>query len=151
MLRFPETEPVGSGRDRKLIESAAYRPFQSAFGNDIFPTVLEKAAALFHAINADHIFENGCKRTSIIAVDLFLAGHWRCLGARPEVMHDLAVETADHVRLGISPEEMMRRIRETIAPSVVSIWTLARQKDLRSLAESTFRVGIWLRSYWLGR
>ena len=55
---WPGSENAGKTgvRDRKLIESATARPFQSAFGQDIFPTIIEKGIALFHALVANHAF-----------------------------------------------------------------------------------------------
>ena len=86
-LRFPETEPVGHGRNLGLIQSAANRPFQSAGGIEIYPGLFSKAAALFHAINASHVFENGCKRTSIIAVDAFLSANFQFLAMSGDDLH----------------------------------------------------------------
>jgi hypothetical protein len=41
-------------RDIGLLDSAAHRPRASAFGNDAYPTVDQKAAALLEAIVRDH-------------------------------------------------------------------------------------------------
>jgi prophage maintenance system killer protein len=38
------------------IESALGRPFHSADGQDVYPTIIEKAAALFHSLIANHPF-----------------------------------------------------------------------------------------------
>jgi death-on-curing protein len=113
-IRFPDDEPVGKGRNLGLIASAANRPFQTAGGNEIYPTLIEKAAALFHGINANHIFVNGCKRTSVIAVDLFLSANWRFLAMSGEDLRELATKTADHNRLRITQDRMMIEIKEAL-------------------------------------
>src|SRR5258708_2671161 len=109
-MRFPDSEPVGTARDRNKIESATYRPFQSGFGNDIFPTLTEKAAALFHALIADHPFGNGCKRTAIIAVDLFLAANGRFLALADDEMYPLAKDTATYTERGLTQDEILKQI-----------------------------------------
>ena len=57
---WPNIEPVGPEeyRDRGLVQSAVARPFQAAFGKELFRTIPEKAAALFHSLIANHPFDN---------------------------------------------------------------------------------------------
>lgn len=119
-LRFPETEPVGHGRNLGLIQSAANRPFQSAGGIEIYPGLFSKAAALFHAINASHVFENGCKRTSIIAVDAFLSANFQFLAMSGDDLHHLAIKTADHNRQGVTQDQMILEIKRAL--EVGTIW-----------------------------
>jgi len=54
-------------RDIVLLEAAAVRPSASAFGEDAYPTLADKAAALFHSIVRNHPFTDGNKRTATIA------------------------------------------------------------------------------------
>lgn len=42
------------------------------FGQDLYPTLVEKAAALGWTINAKHVFHDGCKRTGMRATSLLL-------------------------------------------------------------------------------
>src|SRR3954447_24595981 len=49
-------------RDIALLEAAAARPATSAFGEDAYPTLNEKVAALFHSIARNHPFVDGNKR-----------------------------------------------------------------------------------------
>ena len=42
------------------------------FGQDLYPTLIEKAAALGWTIIAKHVFHDGCKRTGMMAVWEFL-------------------------------------------------------------------------------
>ncbi|MBI5931343.1 MAG: type II toxin-antitoxin system death-on-curing family toxin [Chloroflexi bacterium] len=66
-------------RDRGLLESAVARPMASAFGEDAYPSLFEKAAALLDSLSRNHPFVDGNKRTATIALDQFL----RKNGLRP--------------------------------------------------------------------
>lgn len=59
-------------RDRNLLESAAARPDASVFGEDAYPTIAEKAAALLHSLARNHPFVDGNKRTATLAMMTFL-------------------------------------------------------------------------------
>jgi death-on-curing protein len=59
-------------RDRHLLRSAAARPMLHAFGEDAYPTLLDKAAALLHSLAAHHLFFDGNKRTATRATTVFL-------------------------------------------------------------------------------
>lgn len=59
-------------RDRHLLRAAAARPMLAAFGEAAYPTLLDKAAALLHALAAHHLFYDGNKRTATQATIRFL-------------------------------------------------------------------------------
>lgn len=59
-------------KDLNLLESAIGRPKQSAFGEDAYPTVFDKAAALFESLAKNHPFQNGNKRTAFASMVYFL-------------------------------------------------------------------------------
>src|SRR5260221_12629996 len=59
-------------RDLHLLDSAARRPGITVFGEEQFPTLLDKAAALLHSLAYHHLFIDGNKRTAVRAVSLFL-------------------------------------------------------------------------------
>lgn len=59
-------------RDRHLLRSAARRPTLAMFGEEQFPTLHEKAAALLHGLAYHHLFGDGNKRTAQRAVVRFL-------------------------------------------------------------------------------
>jgi len=101
---WPGSEAVGRGglRDRGLLESALHRPFQSAFGKDIYPRIEEKAAALFHSLIANHPFVDGNKRTAVTAVSLFLLANNVFWSVGNDVMYKLATETASYRERGLS-------------------------------------------------
>lgn len=59
-------------RDQGLLESAAYRPQASFGGQDLYPDLFSKAAALGHSIIANHPFVDGNKRTGFETMRLML-------------------------------------------------------------------------------
>jgi len=59
-------------RDPGLLESAIARPFQTFGGEDLYPTVFEKAAALAESLIINHPFVDGNKRTGMLAMATFL-------------------------------------------------------------------------------
>lgn len=59
-------------RDHQVLHSAVKRPYLVLFGEEQFPTLLEKAAATMYSVAAHHIFADGNKRTAVRATELFL-------------------------------------------------------------------------------
>lgn len=59
-------------RDLGLLESALARPQASFGGEDLYPAILDKAAALFHSMIFNHPFLDGNKRTTLGVVYEFL-------------------------------------------------------------------------------
>ncbi len=59
-------------RDIGLLESAAARPQASAFGEDAYATIHEKAAALIHSIARNHALVDGNKRLALAGGATFL-------------------------------------------------------------------------------
>src|SRR5690606_3822972 len=59
-------------KDQNLLDSAIHRPQQSAFGEDAYPTIWLKAAALFESISKNHAFVGGNKRTGFASLYQFL-------------------------------------------------------------------------------
>ena len=59
-------------RDVGLLHAALERPKATAFGEDAYPGVFEKAAALMHSIVRSHPLIDGNKRFGITATAVFL-------------------------------------------------------------------------------
>ncbi|HEX4868023.1 MAG TPA: Fic family protein [Acidimicrobiales bacterium] len=59
-------------RDLGLLGSAAARPRASAFGEDAYPDLWTKAAALLHSILKNHALDDGNKRLGWLATAVFL-------------------------------------------------------------------------------
>lgn len=58
-------------KEHSLLESSINRPYQSAFGEDAYPTIHEKAAALLESLAQNHCFHNANKRTALLATSIF--------------------------------------------------------------------------------
>jgi death on curing protein len=68
------TDDLGAGpvRDVGLLESAAARPRTSLFGEDAYPSLMLKAAALLHSLCRNHALVDGNKRLAWLASLVFL-------------------------------------------------------------------------------
>ena len=143
---IPGNEPVGSkeARDWGLLDSAASRPFQSFSGEEVYPHLFQKGAALFHSLIANHPFHNGNKRTAVIALDLFLIANGWLLTLSGQGMYDLAKATASYRQHGISHEDQLSRIADTIRLDMISFARLRKSEgeSNRYKALLTFRRGI---------
>jgi len=71
MKRMNDADQAGV-KDHGLLESAVYRPQQSVFGEDAYPTLFDKAAALLESLVKNHCFHNGNKRTAYLVTKSFL-------------------------------------------------------------------------------
>jgi len=85
-------------REHQLLQSVAARPYIVVFGEEQFPTLIDKAAATMHALAAYHVFADGNKRTAVRATRMFLEAN----GIRPIWSED---EVRDFV-LGIAKGEI---------------------------------------------
>ncbi|WP_030547205.1 type II toxin-antitoxin system death-on-curing family toxin [Streptomyces albus] len=60
-------------RDAGLLESAVHRPSAAMFGEEAYPDILDKAAALLQSLAVNHPFFDGNKRTAWLSCATFLA------------------------------------------------------------------------------
>jgi len=58
-------------RDRGLLQSAVLRPQATAFGEDAYADIHDKAAALVHSLARNHALVDGNKRLSLAALIAF--------------------------------------------------------------------------------
>ena len=58
-------------RDFGLLDSAAARPRATVFGQDAYPSIHEKAAALLQSVVSNHALIDGNKRLGLAAVIVF--------------------------------------------------------------------------------
>jgi death-on-curing protein len=99
-------------RDLGMLESAVAQPLGSFGGQDFYPSVVEKAAALAYSLALNHPFTDGNKRTSHAAMEVFLVlnGHeihasvdeqesfWLALAAGQRSRAELVAWLQDRVR-----------------------------------------------------
>lgn len=88
---------LGGGRlvDPGLLSSAVGRPAASMFGEDAYPSLHQKAAALFESLARNHAFLDGNKRTALLATSMFYRRNgWTLQGSDEELVGlTLAVAT----------------------------------------------------------
>ena len=74
-------------RDRGALESALARPAATFGGEDLYPDIADKAAALMHSLALNHPFVDGNKRIAAFAALVFVEsnGH-ECLAAPDELV-----------------------------------------------------------------
>lgn len=82
-------------RDLGLLEAAAARPQTSLFGEDAYPTVHAKAAALLHSIVNNHALVDGNKRLGLAGVIAFLGLNGWVLTLTNDEAYDLVISVAD--------------------------------------------------------
>lgn len=58
--------------DMNLLQSAINAPFQSFAGQDLYPTVFDKASRLCYGLTKNHPFNDGNKRTAIHSMLVYL-------------------------------------------------------------------------------
>ena len=80
-------------RDYGLLESAIGRPQATVFGEDAYPTIDGKAAALLHSIACNHPLIDGNKRLALAAALLFYEMNGVRIRPTPDAF-DLMVEVA---------------------------------------------------------
>ncbi len=98
-------------RDLHLLNSAALRPAIVVFGEEQFPTLIDKAASLLHSLAYHHLFADGNKRTALLAVTLFLEKNGHVLTWDDATEYDLLLEIAQ----GLYDVE---QIAERLAPYI---------------------------------
>lgn len=95
LLTVIETYGLPPVRDVGLLESAAHRPRASAFGEDAYPTLDEKAAVLLESIVRNHPMVDGDKRLGWLAAVLTYALNGVRLDAPEDPAYDLVIGIAE--------------------------------------------------------
>src|SRR4051812_20315367 len=81
-------------RDIGLLESAVHRPRASVLGQDAYPDLFAKAAALLHSLARNHPLVDGNKRLAWLATYVFLAKNDVVLDPDDDAAYDLVVAVA---------------------------------------------------------
>ncbi|MFJ4706374.1 type II toxin-antitoxin system death-on-curing family toxin [Streptomyces anulatus] len=89
-------------RDAGLLESAAHRPSAAMFGEEAYPDLIDKAAALLQSLAVNHPLFDGNKRTAWLSCVTFLAMNG--VELRPDIdaaerlVIDVATGAADEIK-----------------------------------------------------
>jgi len=89
-------------RDIGLLQAAVARPQASAFGNEAYPTLDEKAAALLQSVVAGHPLVDGNKRLGWVAIRLFYRLNDADVRPTPDEAFDLVVSVASGDRRDVA-------------------------------------------------
>ncbi|MCM3701965.1 type II toxin-antitoxin system death-on-curing family toxin [Paenibacillus macerans] len=93
--KYSPGEDVGV-KDGGMLESAVFRPQSSAFGDEAYPSLFEKAAALFQSLGQNHPFQNANKRTAFTALVIFLRLNGYAFVMDQKAAEDFTVDMVNH-------------------------------------------------------
>ena len=87
---------LGAGpiRDLGLLDSACHRPQASLLGQEAYPTLAAKAAALLHSVACNHALVDGNKRLALLATVVFLRINGHVLDLTDDEAFDLTMSVA---------------------------------------------------------
>ncbi|MGO4734563.1 type II toxin-antitoxin system death-on-curing family toxin [Paenibacillus sp. 2KB_22] len=93
--RYSPGEQIGV-KDSGLLESAVVRAQSSAFGNEAYPSIYEKSAAIFQSLGQNHPFHNANKRTAFTALVIFLRYNNVYLKMEQTFAEEFTVDMVNH-------------------------------------------------------
>lgn len=82
-------------RDIGGLQSAVARPQTTVFGNDAYPTLIDKASSMLHSLILNHPFHDGNKRTAFAAAGLFLHLNGLSITGAHREIEDFVVRVAE--------------------------------------------------------
>lgn len=81
-------------RDKSLLISAVNSPFQTFLGNDLYPSIYDKAAQLCYSIANNHPFMDGNKRTALHSIYVYLIINGYDITATQQEAENLIIDVA---------------------------------------------------------
>lgn len=81
-------------RDQAGLEAALARPYMTFDGQDLYPTAVDKAAAIFESLIINHPFIDGNKRTAFVLLRLTLLDEDIDVDATQEEKYDMAISAS---------------------------------------------------------
>ncbi len=105
---------AGPVRDLGLLDSACHRPQASLFGQEAYPTLAGKAAALMHSLAGNHALVDGNKRLALLAIVVFLRINGYVLDLTDDEAFDLTMSVAEGQ---LNAETICNQLRLAKAPS----------------------------------
>lgn len=82
-------------RDYGLLESALHRPYSTFDGNELYPSIVEKASAIVHSLVGNHPFNDGNKRIGYILMRRLLLMNNLNINASQEEKYDFVIGIAE--------------------------------------------------------
>jgi len=81
-------------RSMELLESALLRPYQTFDGKNLYPTSIDKAAAILESVVKNHPFIDGNKRTGYVLMRLLLMQEGFDIKAKMEEKYTFVIQIA---------------------------------------------------------
>ena len=81
-------------RDENLLASAVNTPFQTFMGNDLYPSIYDKAAQLCYGIANNHPFTDGNKRTALNSMYVYLIINGFDITATQQHVENMIIDVA---------------------------------------------------------
>lgn len=81
-------------RDERLLDAALSAPFQTFGGEDLYPTLFDKAARLAFGLVKNHPFIDGNKRVAALAMGAFLELNGVSLDVDPDEVTKIFLKVA---------------------------------------------------------
>ena len=81
-------------RDLGLLDAAVHRPRATVLGQDAYPDLMSKAAALLHSLAGNHPLVDGNKRLAWLATYVFCAKNGVELDPPDDAAYDLVIAVA---------------------------------------------------------
>lgn len=81
-------------RDENLLDSAVNTPFQTFMGNDLYPSIYDKAVQLCYGIANNHPFTDGNKRTALHSMYVYLIINGFDIAASQQEVENLIINVA---------------------------------------------------------
>jgi len=97
-LHAQQLQRYGGGtglRDRGALESALARPTAIFGGEDLYPDIPEKAAALMHSLALNHPFIDGNRRVAAFAAIIFAESNGHDFLATPDELVETTLAVAE--------------------------------------------------------
>lgn len=91
IIKFGGSQGV---RDNDALESALARPFQTYGGEDLYPSIEEKASALGESIIMNHPFVDGNKRTGYLMMEALLRYQNKKIIADDSLLYNFVISIA---------------------------------------------------------
>lgn len=98
-------------RDPGLVDSAVAQPKAAFGGQDLYPTVVEKAAALGYSLVTNHAFIDGNKRVGLAAMDTFLRVNDHKIDATSDDLEGVILGVADG---SVSRDQLIEWVRRHV-------------------------------------
>lgn len=95
LLRLTRLLRAGPVRDVGLLEAACARPWASVLGDEGYPTLALKTAALRHSLVRNHALADGNRRLAWLAAVVYLDVNGHMVGLDDDAAFELVMDAAD--------------------------------------------------------